>query len=296
MSILIIGLTLVLANWLGRRWRRLRQRTVNLWFGQCGSFLRGRRFTGGALGVVLLVSLPPLLVGAVQYLLTVHSMQLSWFLLSLLVVLFSWGPRDLDQDVANYLEAENEPARSILAEPLIFSYRNPHHDEGTKGVIKGVFYQGLVRWFGVIFWFLVLGAAGALLFRLAHALLCESRNRALISEAQAGIARWLVGLLDVVPAVLMTAALAIVGDFDAVTSGWRAHRRQRKGGPWEWDYELLPRVGYRAVIRDEAAEQAFSQDYEGALARVSQAMSLVWRALACWMTLLALMIIAGLAR
>ena len=189
MSILIIGLTLLLAQWLGRYWRRPRQRMVNVWFGRFGSFARQYALTRGTIGVFLLIALPVLVVGGIQYVLVSQNYLLAWLGFSLFVMLFAWGPRDLDQDVKQYLEAENENTRSILAEPLIFSYRNVHHDEGAAGVIKGVFYQGLVRWFGVVFWFLVLGAAGALMFRLAHALLCESRNRALLSQAQAATAR-----------------------------------------------------------------------------------------------------------
>jgi AmpE protein len=292
MSILIIGLAMLITHVLGMHWRRPRQRLVNLWFSSVAHYFGRGGAARAILGLVVTIGLPAAIVGLAQWTLAREG-ALLWFGFSLLALLFAWGPRDLDRDVRRYLEADNDDERQIHAEALTYSYRDPSRNTHRAGVIKGVFYQSLVRWFGVIFWFLLLGAAGAIAFRLAHATLSEPRNRALLSEVQIATARGLITVIDLLPAALTTFALAIVGDFDTVVGAWRRQIFGASGRIRDWDREFLPEVGFRTVMHGDEVEQAFSHDFEGALAKVNQAMSLVWRALVCWLTVIALLILAG---
>jgi len=95
------------------------------------------------------------------------------------------------------------------------------------------------------------------------------------------------------PAALTTFALAIVGDFDTVIRTWKHHFVTNQHSAFSWDYEYLPEVGFRTVMRGDEFEDAFSHDYDGGQAKVSLAMSLVYRTLVCWLTVIAMMIIAN---
>ena len=140
---------------------------------------------------------------------------------------------------------------------------------------------------------LLLGASGAIAFRLVHLLLCEQSNRGLLMPRQLGACKRLVAFLDLMPAALTTFALAIVGDFDTVFRTWKHHFVTGKRSAFSWDYEYLPEVGFRTVMRGDELEDAFSHDYDGGEGKVSLAMSLVYRTLICWLTVIAMMIIAN---
>ena len=289
MSILIVGLVLLLVHLFGPAWPRLRHRILAAYFN--GGFAALSRLRpDGRVGLVLLIAVAVLAVAAIQWQLLKLSLTWPWFLFSLVMLLLAWGSRDLDEDVRRYVEAADDEERRRSAEVLTGSYRAPQPTSDREAVVKGIFYQGLVRWFGVLFWFLVLGAAGATLFRLPHALLGDPANRALLGPRQLRLAQGLAAVLDLIPAALTTLSLAVVGNFDAVVDAWRQHFVRHRRSALALDSAFLPDVGYRTVCCDDG-EAAFDADTRP---DASRAMSLVWRALMAWLTVVALLIIAGL--
>lgn len=293
MSILVIGLALLFAHFAGVLWRPVQLRVLNAYLTRISSFVKRFKLLGGGLGVLIILLPPTILVASGQYLLQSEQQVLGAFFYSLFFMVLALGPRSLAGDVQAYLESSDESARSEAAEALAFTYRHPMSGGGRDAVIRGVFYQGLVRWFGVIFWFLLLGATGAIVFRLVHLLLCEHRSRALLTPHQVITCKRLVAVLDLIPAAFTTFALAIVGDFDTVIQTWRHHFVTGQHSALSWDYEYLPEVGFRTVMHGDELEDAFSHDYDGGPAKVSLAMSLVYRTLVCWLTIIAMMIIAN---
>ena len=86
-------------------------------------------------------------------------------------------------------------------------------------LVEAVFRNALRRWFGVLFWFLLLGPFGAVLYRLS-VLAVERDDTQLAHETAAGARAWLA-LLEWPVAQLMTLGLALVGNFDSVMAAWR---------------------------------------------------------------------------
>lgn len=283
MSIVIIGLVLVIIHIFSGFWPRFRVGLYRRYF----QFALGQRASTLRLLAALLV--PLLTVAALQIYLLGLGPTWPWFLFSLFMVLITWGSRDLDQDISAYLHADSESERRRAAEVLIATYRRPMEGEGTDSVVRGVFYQALVRWFGTLFWFLVLGATGALAFRLPHVLLSEAANRRLLSGRQLAVMKRVAGLVDLVPAILATFSLAVVGHFDAVIEAWRNWHRDRQ--PLHWDYEILPNVGQAVVTSPDHGDASFEGSYQN---EVQAARSLVWRALIAWLSVVALLVLGGL--
>lgn len=293
MSILVIGLALLISHFAGSLWRPALQRLLNAYLDRFNAYLKRFKLLDGGIGVLIILLPALVLVASGQYLLQSDGQVLWAFVYSVFFVTMALGPRSLEGDVQAYLQGEDEAARSEAAEVLSFTYRDPISSGSLDGVIRGVFYQALVRWFGVIFWFLILGATGAILFRLVHQLIGWRRDPAMLTERQRITCKTLVGVLDLLPAALTTFALAIVGDFDTVIRTWRRHFETVQRSRFSWDCEYLPEVGLRTVMRGDEFEDAFSHDYDGGSAKVSLAMSLIYRALVCWLTIIALMIIAN---
>lgn len=255
-----------------------------------GSFWRGRY------GIALALVVPLLLAGLLQFALDEPLLGFAGLLLDIAVLFWCWGPRDLDLDVAAVLDAPDAASRRDAARRLW----PPGQDAVLDGpaLVEAVFRNALRRWFGVLFWFLLLGPFGALLYRLT-ALAAEQEAEAVPHDTLAGARVWR-SLLEWPVTQLMTLALALVGNFDSVMAAWR------EDGAFGLDGRLLANAA-RASVRSEIAEEV--ADYAesgipaataiaeafGELPELRDAMSLVWRVLVLWLAAIALFVVAGWA-
>lgn len=274
-------------------------RWLDMRFAQ-GSFWRGRW------GIALALLPPLLVVGFFQLALDSPLLGLGGLLFAIVVLFYTWGPRDLDVDVEAIIEAPDPRARRAAASRL-WPRTGAASLEGGA-LAEAVFRSALQRWFGVLFWFLVLGPFGALLYRLtqlaADGIPDEgptdpAGERRLPLENLRG-ARTLQSVLEWPVAQLMTLALALVGNFDSVLGAWRG----AGGASFRLDSRFLGPVA-RACVNSELAEEAADYAGEGNLPELDEvpsvadlpelrdAMSLVWRSLLVWLATLALFVIAG---
>ena len=271
-------------GWYGRwlRWLDVRFPEGSAWRGQWG---------------IALAVAPPLLVALLfQLALDEPMLGLAGMLFGIAVLFYCWGPRDLDRDVEAIVEAPDaatrrEAASGLWPDPLQATTDAP-------ALVGAVFHGARRRWFGVLFWFVLLGACGALLYRLV-ALADEGEDSALLPAGTASGARWLHALLDWTVSQLMTLGMALVGNFDTVVGAWKDHG----GASLRLDAGFLAAAG-RASVRAEVAEDARDYVEEGVAVRdlavqmgempeLRDAMSLVWRVLLLWLAVLALFVLAG---
>jgi len=259
------------------------------WFvGWLGVLSReGSRLRSAALWLGL--ALPLAAVAGLQWWLSGWAYGLPSLVLGLAVLFYSWGPRDLDLDVDAIVEASGAEARREAAQHL-FPQRDDAVVEGGP-LVEAVFRCALWRWFGPLFWFLLLGPVGALAYRLV-ALSAQGAARQRLPESQGNMAATLLGVLDWPVAQLMTLTLALAADFDAVIGAWRQ---------WHADGIRLGLGHLEAAARASVAielaeEEACSEDgpaQSPALLELRDAMSLVWRILVIWVGVMALFVIAG---
>ena len=249
-----------------------------------GSFWRGRW------GIALAL-LPPLVaVGLFQLSLDARMLGLAELVFGVAVLFYTWGPRDLDVDVEAIAQARDPASRREATARL--STDGATVPEGPA-LVEAVFRNAMRRWFGVLFWFLLLGPFGALLYRLLVLSVAGDAARALPQRTVGG-ARTLLAVLEWPVAQLMTLALALVGNFDSVLGAWR----EAGGASFRADHRFLLAAG-RASVRSEMAADAADADYDdgqvaiGELPELRDAMSLVWRCLLVWLAVLALFVIAG---
>lgn len=264
------------------------------WFGQWLEWLDVRSAEGGfwrgRYGIALALA-PLLLVALAQWGLHVPWMGLLGFLFSVAALLYAWGPRDLDVDVEAVMDAQDAAARRDAVVRLWPSDDAPGED--GPALVEAVFVGALRRWFGVLFWFVLLGPFGALLFRLAD-LACTSEFASRLPSATAAGARGLRALLEWPVAQLMTWSMALVGNFDVVWQAWRGAR----GAELQLDAGFLGAAA-RASVKSELAEETADYVAEGLVPQLRDmpelrdAMSLVWRILLLWLAVMAVFVIAG---
>ena len=265
-------------NWL--RW-------LNAQFPE-GSFWRG------TWGIALALVVPLLVVGLFQLALDQPLWGFVGLLFDVAVLFYCWGPRDLDLDVAAVLDAPDTTARRAAAARLWPHGAGVQLDGGS--LVEAVFRNAQRRWFGVLFWFCLLGPLGAVMYRLS-VLAVERDDTQLAHDTASGAKTWLA-ILEWPVAQLMTLALALVGNFDSVMAAWR------EDGAFGLHGNLL-NTAARASVRSEIAEEV--ADYTesgisasaalvevfGELPELRDAMNLAWRILILWLAVIALFVVAG---
>jgi AmpE protein len=243
------------------------------------------------IGLLIAVGLPLAVVGAVQYGLHDRWYSLPAFFFALVVLLYTWGPRDLNLDVEAVIEARDPEARRAAAAALFPEGGEPVVEGPT--LVEAVFRCALWRWFGVLFWFVVAGAVGALAYRLI-ALCAQGEARRSLPEGQRGAARTALAVLNWPVAQLMTIALALAADFDRVFTAWRDWHAEGV----RLDTGFLGAAARVSVASELAEEDAYAVDGPARgpdLLELRDAMSLVWRVLLLWLAVLALLVLAGWA-
>lgn len=260
------------------------------WLQALAHVLGGNSVWQGRFGLLLGVGLPVLAVGAVQYLLGTHLYGLPAFGFALAALVYTWGPRDLDLDVEAVVAAPSVEARREAAAPLFPEGGEPTLD--GPALVEAVFRCALWRWFGVLFWFLLFGAAGAIGYRLVS-LSAQGEARRTLPLAQSDAARGVVAALDWPVAHLMTLGLALAANFDSVLAAWRDWHARGGGG---LGIGFLGAAARASVVCELIEEDAYALDGPAqapALLELRDAMSLAWRILLLWLALLAVFVVAG---
>jgi membrane protein required for beta-lactamase induction len=268
------------------------------WFDGYFDFLLNRSpllGVAGAYGVIaagLALALMPVLLASAALSGGSLAWDFAYLSFAVLVVFFSLGPRDLATEVQAYCAAiERGDAEGATRALTALRESDQRAGDEAQAVEEAIFVQATNRIFGVVFWFIALGPAGAWLFRMADLL---RRRAAFESDRYAGpepplreAAAAVQGLLVFVPARLAAIGYALAGSFDDALSVWK--RAELDGRPlYERNDLILARVGRAAMTG------LLAQPPNSAAAALS-ALRLTTRTLLIWGTVIALMTLFGWA-
>lgn len=250
------------------------------------------RFSGPAwdhVGGLLFILLPVWVgVGLLQGWIGDWVFGLLGMLFYVAVFVYCLGPRDLAVDVDTYCEvcdSSDADLRKRAAGRLLKGQEVPETPaECSERITAAVLVEANDRLFAVLFWFVLLGPLGAVIYRSSSVLY---EQRAEPGEFGDSVA-WLHSLLVWIPARLVALGYALTGHFDSALEGWRrAHEVQPVGV--EGSQRVLGATGTGAL----GAAQGTSA--VAAAEPVRSAMRLVWRTLTVWLVVLSLLVLAGWA-
>ena len=286
MALLII----ILSLFIERVWSSLAGLRSFLWFERLVDRLTGKgmaRALSGTVGVIAVLAFPLLLVAVVHVILA-QLLAVLGFAFALMVMLFCLGPRDLDADVHRFLNAweqgDEDKAQSYagricqeIAEPV------EKHSLGRM-VVEGIVVAAHERWFGVIFWFVILGPLGALWYRLA----CVLRDKCARQGHEGTFkdtALLMHHILAWLPVRLTLLGYALAGSFGDTLEELR---KEDYGWKSDWlanNYQLLIHGGLGALQLEQqlAADESRVVD----AGHVRAALGLVLRALILFVAVIA---------
>ncbi|WP_199099271.1 regulatory signaling modulator protein AmpE [Dyella sp. ASV21] len=209
---------------------------------------------------------------------------------SLVVLLYCFGPHAFEADLEAILKAADQPAREAAAQAL--------SDDGDAvswnaiALGEAIAYAALRRRFGVLLWFFLLGPAGALLYRLAQTL---GRDPSLRLDAQGrSAAHAFANIADWLPAQLMVFTLALVGHWDAVIGAWKRWHQQQSPHGWYVEGPGFLGAAARADVQvDIEAGDGYAEERSDPIAELIRLRGTLLRALLAWLSLVAVMLIAG---
>lgn len=246
--------------------------------------LEGQSFREGPVAVVLIFGIIITLVWVFASALY-NFFGLLGFLFATIVLIYCIGPTDLDEDVQGYIkdienddpEGANHKAEQVLGytvsdEPSIVANK----------VKEAIFIQGNNRMLGVLCWFVLLGPAGALLFRLSEV---HSRTYRDQESGYAHACHRLFYILSWLPARLSVLGYAIVGNFVNTMSKWQSF-----SDIWQADNdELVIASGLGALQHDETDNKD-----EVDVSAVLDVLALVKRMIVFWLAVLAIFTLTGI--
>ena len=191
----------------------------------------GKAWQGPA-GVALALLPPLLLMALLAWLLRGVLFGLPSLMLGVAVLAWCWGPRDLDRDIEAIIDADDAATRQAAVRNLQSAGGSLRED--VPSLVEATVLNALRRWFAVLFWFLLLGPAGALGYRLL-ALMAESPMRARVPVEPLALAQRLLGWIEWPVAQLMAFSMALVGNFDTAWKAWRQAHGERLPPPGVYD-------------------------------------------------------------
>ncbi|MDH5436758.1 MAG: regulatory signaling modulator protein AmpE [Gammaproteobacteria bacterium] len=216
------------------------------------------------------------------------------FLGAIAVLLLCLGPRDLDADTDNLIRAIEEDDETTVRE-CTEKLLGSNAEVDNRMIAEGVLAQSLERIFGVIFWFIILGPVGAVLFR-AGSLLSATVARS--EEEREGFAKAVArlnGILNWLPARLTALGFAVMGNFEDALHNWQIRSAELESDWIDSSKEALVASGMGALRLVSPVEGDDVQASELPISAVRAAMGLVWRTLVVWIVIIALLTLAGLA-
>ena len=157
--------------------------------------LKSSVFKSKELNLIIIIAVPVAVIASI--LLNLYSSIYGGLLIAIVVLSFCIGPESLEEDV----ESGELRKRIGIAD-----------DAGIATLIKKMTQVSLKRWFGVFFWYVVLGIVGALIYRLSERL-DQYLDEA--DEMQATVAK-LIKILNYPVAWMMVMSLAIASDFERI--------------------------------------------------------------------------------
>ena len=223
---------------------------------------------------------------------SIHTIvgPLFQWVLSVIVLLYCLGPEDLS-DIRHISQANNDDEVISDIKKLIQAPLATDQLSRNEQAIGGVFRIALQRWFAVIFWFNLFGIYGAFAYRVCS-VLSQQQNHTAPTSSPSELLQ-LQRLFEWPVAQLMTLAIALAANFDIVYKIWHQYHQKHGFKPSSGDYSYMLQAANISIQGSKPAGVGISNTLSGTSGTVQIALSLLYRILTVWLTLLVIILLAS---
>lgn len=275
-------ISIIIGLFLDRTFRHLHDLRDMTWFEFYSQAIQ--RFThryAPPLQFIIILALPVTLLLSVQILLNDFLLNGPAFIFGIIVFIYCLGPACLSTDIESYIHARtlgDEDEALHYAGTITQSSASTSPDQQTSDVTRAILHIANERIFSTIFWFIVFGPFGAMLYRLISELSkqIEFNELAEFSDFIHSIMAW-------IPARMLAAGYALTGNFDGAYHAYkdRAHSADFS----QSNAEALISTGLGAIHNTETNDE---------LAGIHAAQALVMRSVIVWVAMLAVLTLGGI--
>jgi AmpE protein len=249
----------------------------------------------GAAAVVFLLVMP---VGIVEFTLNDRLAYIPQFFFAVVVLLFCLGPRDLGDEVNDYIHAldeQNTDAINQIAHELLEI--RPEPGDAPPDLEASVYAQANNRIFGVVFWFVMLGPSGAWLFRVLDLMRHRAAShieRQTAAGHEAELPRVIQAtlllhfLIAWIPGRLLALGYMLAGSYEGAAAAWKELQTEPSAsfpGPTD---QLLGAVGKGAAAW-AGADDSITGRILNARALILRTLWMIWCPVLALLTLYDLM-------
>ena len=274
-------ISIILGLFLDRTFRHLHDLRDMTWFEYYSqSILRfvGKRMP--PLQFILILTLPITVLLSVQILLNDFIFNLPGFLFGIIIFIYCLGPACLSTDIEAYIQAKtlgDEDEALHYAGTITESAASTSPDQQVSDVTRAILFVANERIFSTIFWFIVTGPFGCMMYRLISEL---SKQEEYLELAE--FSEFIHAIMAWIPARMLAIGYALTGNFDGAYHAYRdrAHTVDLSQG----NKEVLTATGLGAMR---------NLDIKNELAGIHAAQALVMRAVIVWVGILAVMTLGG---
>lgn len=234
--------------------------------------------------LIAVVLLPALLVSWLISAFDGVLFGLPYLLLNILLLLYCMGRGDFFELVGEYKKRWQEEDYEAA---YLYASAQFHIDEldgqlsdsqQLNALVKReLLYMGYERWFAVVFYFLLFGVFGALVYRLTclYRIQCSDKDQRVMLDK-------IVAVLDWIPVRLLALAFAITGDFVATM----APLMEGVIEPAQSSKKLLNDSAHAALQSTVGPETAAGDAQLGAMQGLLSRSAVAWLAIIAFLTLL----------
>jgi membrane protein required for beta-lactamase induction len=275
-------ISIILGLFLDRTFRHLHDLRDMTWFEFYAQTIQ--RFTGKRmppLQFILILALPVLVLLSIQILLHDFLFNLPGFIFGVLIFIYCLGPACLSTDIESYIHARtigDEDEALHYAGTITETAASTSPDQQINDVTRAILYIANERIFATIFWFVIFGPFGAILYRLISEL-----SKQIEYDELADFSEFIHAIMAWVPARLLAAGYALTGNFDGAYHAYKD--RAYTSDIAQSNHEVLISTGLGAMRNLEM---------ETEIASIHAAQALVMRSVIAWIGILAVMTLGGI--
>jgi membrane protein required for beta-lactamase induction len=243
-----------------------------------------QRFTGKRmppLQFIIILALPVLLLLSIQILLHNFLFNIPAFIFGIIVFIYCLGPACLSSDIEAYIFARklgDEDEALHYAGTITDSAASTSPDQQISDVTRAILNVANERIFATIFWFIILGPFGCMLYRLISEL-----SKQIEYDQLSEFSEFIHAIMAWIPARMLAAGYALTGNFDGAYHAYRD--RAYTSDLSDSNKEVLVATGLGAMR---------NLDMETELASIYAAQALVMRAVIVWIGILSVMTLGGI--